>query len=319
MVQVCVIIHQQLRFICTVCCYRDFAWRRNHVHVSAPCIYAEVLEALELPPLRPYLSDDAQSACARPLSFLNVGSGTFYLSTLVGLALGPHAVHHAVELHADVVQYACERVRELLRASDALQQYELCLPRVLCGNALLLDARLPPPPLPPSPPSASASASPPPAAVATATPAVAGATVHLHLHLSADSVSARSRLSSGFCEGDRDSALSLEAPSSTSFSAAVAPASEPEPERRECEQTQRQTQTRMPFLYDRIYCGAAVQVAEHEQLFKRLLKVNGILVMPLRDSVRVTLFSRSLLTVCSPRSCRTSVLLGVDFGLLFCS
>ena len=296
------------------------------MHLSAPCIYAEVIEALELPPLRPYLSDDGQSACARPLSFLNVGSGTLYLSTLVGLALDPHAVHHAVELHADVVQYACERVRELLRSSDALQQYELCLPRVVCGNALLLDARLP------FPPSASASASssaspsggllvstnrpPPPAAAsaatATATPAAAGAALHLHHHLSAssalgaDSVSARSRLSSGFVEGDRDSALSLEAPSSTSFSAAAAaPASEPEPEmemeteRHECEQRQRQTQTqtRVPFLYDRIYCGAAVQEAAHEQLFKRLLKVNGILVMPLRDSVRATLFSRSLLTV----------------------
>lgn len=52
------------------------------VHLSAPSIYASALEALKL---------------ARGLSFLNVGSGSGYLSTLVAAIVSPNAVHHCVE------------------------------------------------------------------------------------------------------------------------------------------------------------------------------------------------------------------------------
>ena len=53
--------------------YKDLAWKHGNIHLSAPCIYSEVMESLNL--------DSG-------MSFLNLGSGTGYLSTLAGLILG---------------------------------------------------------------------------------------------------------------------------------------------------------------------------------------------------------------------------------------
>ena len=59
-------------------CLQDLAWKHGNIHLSAPCIYSEVMESILLEP---------------GMSFLNLGSGTGYLSTLAGLILGQSLVN----------------------------------------------------------------------------------------------------------------------------------------------------------------------------------------------------------------------------------
>ncbi|XP_016344761.1 protein-L-isoaspartate O-methyltransferase domain-containing protein 2-like [Sinocyclocheilus anshuiensis] len=101
--------------------YKDLAWRHGNLHLSAPCIYSEVMEALDLQP---------------GLSFLNLGSGTGYLSTMVGLILGPFGVNHGVELHADVVDYANQKLDYFIKTSDSFDKFEFCEPTFVVGNCL---------------------------------------------------------------------------------------------------------------------------------------------------------------------------------------
>ena len=51
----------------------ESVWKEGNLHLSAPNIYSMVMEALELKP---------------GMSFLNLGSGTGYLSTVAGFILG---------------------------------------------------------------------------------------------------------------------------------------------------------------------------------------------------------------------------------------
>lgn len=145
--------------------YKDLAWKHGNIHLSAPCIYSEVMEALDLQP---------------GLSFLNLGSGTGYLSSMVGLILGPFGVNHGVELHSDVTEYAKQKLDVFIRTSDSFDKFDFCEPSFVTGNCL-----------------------------------------------------------------------------------EIAP---------DCCQ------------YDRVYCGAGVQ-KEHEEYMKNLLKVGGILVMPLEEKL----------------------------------
>uniref|UniRef100_A0AAY4B6I5 Protein-L-isoaspartate O-methyltransferase domain-containing protein 1 n=1 Tax=Denticeps clupeoides TaxID=299321 RepID=A0AAY4B6I5_9TELE len=101
--------------------YKDLAWKHGNIHLSAPCIYSEVMEALML---------------QQGLSFLNLGSGTGYLSTMVGLIIGPFGVNHGVELHKDVVEYARERLDDFVKTSDSFDRFELCEPQFVVGNCL---------------------------------------------------------------------------------------------------------------------------------------------------------------------------------------
>ncbi|XP_050402614.2 protein-L-isoaspartate O-methyltransferase domain-containing protein 1 [Patella vulgata] len=103
--------------------YKDLAWKHGHIHMSAPCIYSEVLESLLLQP---------------GLSFLNLGSGTGYLSTMIGLILGPYGVNHGIEIHEDVVQYARERLEHFKKTSTCFDDFDLCEPQFETGNCLQL-------------------------------------------------------------------------------------------------------------------------------------------------------------------------------------
>ncbi|XP_037335493.2 protein-L-isoaspartate O-methyltransferase domain-containing protein 2-like [Pungitius pungitius] len=170
--------------------YKDLAWRHGKIHLSAPCIYSEVMEALDLHP---------------GLSFLNLGSGTGYLSTLVGLILGPFGVNHGIELHADVIDYAYQKLDSFIKTSDSFDKFEFCEPSFAAGNC-------------------------------------------------------------------------LEIPSSES----------------------RQ--------YDRVYCGAGVQ-KEHEDYMKNLLKLGGVLVMPLEE--KLTKITRT-----GPNSWETKKIISVSFAPL---
>ncbi|XP_018564596.1 protein-L-isoaspartate O-methyltransferase domain-containing protein 1 isoform X2 [Anoplophora glabripennis] len=103
--------------------YRDLAWKNGNLHVSAPCIYSEVMEGL----------------CLQPgLSFLNLGSGTGYLSTMVGLILGTYGVNHGIEYHSDVVQYANKKLDDFRKHSGAIDEFDFCEPKFIQGNCLCL-------------------------------------------------------------------------------------------------------------------------------------------------------------------------------------
>ncbi|KAM9057417.1 protein-L-isoaspartate O-methyltransferase domain-containing protein 2 isoform 2-T3 [Megaptera novaeangliae] len=169
--------------------YKDLAWKHGNIHLSAPCIYSEVMEALDLQP---------------GLSFLNLGSGTGYLSSMVGLILGPFGVNHGVELHSDVTEYAKQKLDFFIRTSDSFDKFDFCEPCFVTGNCLELS-----------------------------------------------------------------------------------PA---------CSQ------------YDRVYCGAGVQ-KQHEEYMKSLLKVGGVLVMPLEE--KLTKITRT-----GPSAWETKKILAVSFAPL---
>jgi protein-L-isoaspartate O-methyltransferase len=73
----------------------DRPFRKGKVHMSAPHMYHTVLEALDLKPGN---------------SFLNVGSGSGYLSCLAAFITGESSVH-GIELAEGLCEYAEERVQ----------------------------------------------------------------------------------------------------------------------------------------------------------------------------------------------------------------
>ncbi|XP_011496869.1 PREDICTED: bromodomain-containing protein DDB_G0270170-like [Ceratosolen solmsi marchali] len=101
--------------------YKDFAWKHGNIHLSAPCIYCEIMEELALKP---------------GLSFLNLGSGTGYLNTMAGLLLSQSGTNHGIELHEDCVRYSYDRLDEFKQKSLALDEFDFCEPIFIQGNCL---------------------------------------------------------------------------------------------------------------------------------------------------------------------------------------
>eukprot|EP00056_Hartaetosiga_gracilis_P003210 m.60985 g.60985 ORF g.60985 m.60985 type:complete len:534 (-) comp11371_c0_seq2:269-1870(-) len=105
--------------------FKDNALRINHVkygilHQSAPHMYGMAVELLDFIP---------------GSKFLNVGSGTGYLSAIVAHLIGPTGVNHGVEVREGNVAFARRGLEEFFSHSSKFA------PVVLRhGNALLLDA-----------------------------------------------------------------------------------------------------------------------------------------------------------------------------------
>ncbi|KAI9555232.1 hypothetical protein GHT06_017747 [Daphnia sinensis] len=105
--------------------YKDLAWKNKNLHLSAPCIYSQVMESLEL---------------KEGMSFLNLGSGTGYLSTMVGLIIGSRGVNHGLEIHQEVIDYAHEKLQAFIKGNPAIDEYDFCIPQFEQGNCLSLAA-----------------------------------------------------------------------------------------------------------------------------------------------------------------------------------
>jgi len=102
--------------------YRDQPIRDGFYHLSAPCIYAAAIETLNL---------------HQGNSFLNVGSGTGYLSTLVSQLIGKDAINHGCDINADVINFA----REILdKVSLSLNSGEPLNIEFVEGNGLCIEA-----------------------------------------------------------------------------------------------------------------------------------------------------------------------------------
>ncbi|VEL37662.1 unnamed protein product [Protopolystoma xenopodis] len=99
--------------------YCDVAFRRRYLHLSAPSIYASAIYHLDLRPGQ---------------SFLNIGSGTGYLSTIAGLLLGPNGINHGIEHIVSNVSFARNQLNNFLTNSDAPYEREFCVPYFITGN-----------------------------------------------------------------------------------------------------------------------------------------------------------------------------------------
>ncbi|CAH8652314.1 unnamed protein product [Heterobilharzia americana] len=101
--------------------YMDLAWRSGSLHLSAPSIYIVALKNLDIQP----------GNC-----FLNVGSGTGYLSTVIGLLLGHNGINHGIEVNDFNINFSREHLAAFMSECDAPFERSFCPPVFLHGNIL---------------------------------------------------------------------------------------------------------------------------------------------------------------------------------------
>jgi protein-L-isoaspartate O-methyltransferase len=101
----------------------------ENVHISAPHIYGTIVESLDLQPGAAH-------------SFLNIGSGTGYLSSIVSQVLGKDAYMYGVEIYPDVVKHCTESIKRWndARNVESVDEsfVEPCM-EFVCGNGLEID------------------------------------------------------------------------------------------------------------------------------------------------------------------------------------
>jgi len=85
--------------------YLNSPIREGILHLSAPGIYGLAIEALSF---------------SEGLSFLNVGSGTGYVSAIAARLLGARAMHYGIEIQPKLVEYSRAKLDQLGHASVQL-------------------------------------------------------------------------------------------------------------------------------------------------------------------------------------------------------
>lgn len=97
--------------------------REGHIHISAPHIYGCIVEALHITP-------------KSSTSFLNIGSGTGYLSSIVAHIVGPTGICYGIELDRQAYDHGVESVDRWKKENKHL---ELPLMEFIHGNGLSID------------------------------------------------------------------------------------------------------------------------------------------------------------------------------------
>jgi len=102
--------------------HTDQPLKEGHIHISAPHIYGAIVESMELTP-------------NSSLSFLNLGCGTGYLSSIVAHILGPTSRHVGIEINRDAVEHCKKSIDVWKKSCDR----KTPMMDVIHGNVLSIE------------------------------------------------------------------------------------------------------------------------------------------------------------------------------------